>query len=700
MPGRNLRVTPPERAVISRMRESDAMTAMPAPPVATTGVRNERRYRPELQGLRALAVALVVVYHVWFDRISGGVDVFFLISGFLITGQLYRSAQRGNVPLTKNWGRQTARLVPAVAVVLVATVVAGLAILPEARWVQTVREVVASAFFLENWRLAADSVDYSAQHNTASVVQHFWSLSIQVQFYVVWPLLIAGVVLVAGRARLDRTLTRVLAALFVASLAYSVVLTALDQPLAYFHSLTRVWEFALGGLLALWIDKIDLPARLRVFLGWLGVIGLVACGAVLQVGSVFPGFAALWPTCAAALVLLAGATGSRRGADRLLSSTPMRYLGDISYSLYLWHWPVLLFFLVLTGESAADLEGGSFVIVLSLLLAVITYHVVEEPMRQRHESRRSQYRLGVVAVAAILLATGGWQAVSMVRADHGAQIGDSTHPGAMALAPGYTSVAATDEPVDPLPPMVSLGEDWGRTTDPWTCGADPVRPPLESCTLPVDGTPERRIVVVGDSHSQQYLGALEPIAQQNRWEVTTFLKGACPFSTVSETEPESAECLAWNTALVPAVVDLHPDAVFTMASREVRTGLTESTPAGFVEAWTRLSDVGIPVLAVRDNPRFDFRPPDCIQVNGRGAAQCGAEHNAWYPEVPSWVGAPGVPASVRFLDFSDLMCAPDGQCPAEIGNVWVYMDDNHLSATFTASMAPVVEQRIVSAMGW
>lgn len=697
---RNLRVTPPERAVIGRMRESEAMTAMPAPPVSTTGVRSERRYRPELQGLRALAVALVVVYHVWFNRISGGVDVFFLVSGFLITGQLFRSAQRGNIPLTKNWGRQIARLVPAVAVVLVATVVAGVAILPEARWVQTVREVVASAFFLENWRLAADSVDYSAQHNTASVVQHFWSLSIQVQFYVVWPLLIAGVVLVAGRARLDRTLTRVLLALFVASLTYSVVLTALDQPLAYFHSLTRVWEFALGGLLALWIDKIDLPARFRVFLGWLGVIGLVACGAVLQVGSVFPGFAALWPTSAAALVLLAGATGSRRGVDRLLSSTPMRYLGDISYSLYLWHWPVLLFFLVLTGEPSADLEGGSFVIVLSLLLAVITYHVVEEPLRLRHKTRRGQYRLGAVAVAVVLLATAGWQAVAIVRADHGAQIGDSTYPGAMALVPGYTTASPSDEPVDPLPPMVSLGEDWGQKTGAWTCGADPIRPPLESCTLPVDGTPERRIVVVGDSHSQQYLGALQPIAQQNRWEITSFLKGACPFSTVSETEPESAECLAWNTALVPAVVDLKPDVVFTLASRDVRTGLTESTPAGFVEAWTRLSDAGIPVLAVRDNPRFDFRPPDCIQENGRGAAQCGAERNAWYPEVPSWVGAPGVPASVFFLDFSDLMCAPDGQCPAEIGNVWVYMDDNHLSATFTASMAPVVEQRIMSALGW
>jgi hypothetical protein len=119
-----------------------------------------------------------------------------------------------------------------------------------------------------------------------------------------------------------------------------------------------------------------------------------------------------------------------------------------------------------------------------------------------------------------------------------------------------------------------------------------------------------------------------------------------------------------------------------------------------VEAWTRLSDAGIPVLAVRDNPRFDFRPPDCVQEKGRGAPECGAERDAWYPAVPSYVAAPNVPPNVRFLDFSDLLCTPDGQCPAEIGNVLVYMDDNHLTATFTASMAPVVEQRIDAALGW
>lgn len=272
-----------------------------------------RKYRPELQGLRALAAVLVVVYHVWLGRISGGVDVFFLISGFLITGQLFRAAGRGRIEFRPMWGRMIKRLFPAALTVLLAVVGLSILLLPQDRWFQTIKEVFASALYVENWRLAADSVDYFAQHNTASVVQHYWSLSIQGQFYVVWPLLVAVVAFAAVRLRrsLRATLAGTLAALFAVSLAYSVHLTTVNQPLAYFHSLTRVWEFALGGLLALGIDAIVLPRWSRVLAGWLGVAGLVVCGIVLDVGSVFPGYAALWPTVAAALVILAGATGSR-----------------------------------------------------------------------------------------------------------------------------------------------------------------------------------------------------------------------------------------------------------------------------------------------------------------------------------------------------------------------------------------------------
>jgi peptidoglycan/LPS O-acetylase OafA/YrhL len=279
----------------------------------TAGGVARSRFRPELQGLRALAVVLVVVYHVWVGRVSGGVDVFFLITGFLITGGLHRAAARGGVDVLATWRRQFSRLLPAVTVVLVAGVVAGFWLLPENRWMPTVRETVASLLFLQNWELAHNSVDYAARDNAASIVQHFWSLSIQGQFYLLAPLVVAGVAIATRRdgADLHRRLTGTLLAVGAASFAYSVYLTLVNQPLAYFHSATRIWEFALGGLLALWISRIEdrpeLTPGTRAVLGWGGVAALVSCGILLQVDRAFPGWAALWPTLAAAMVLVAGA---------------------------------------------------------------------------------------------------------------------------------------------------------------------------------------------------------------------------------------------------------------------------------------------------------------------------------------------------------------------------------------------------------
>jgi peptidoglycan/LPS O-acetylase OafA/YrhL len=642
------------------------------PPVAT-----QRRFRPELHGLRAVAVALVVVYHVWFGRVSGGVDVFFLITGFLLTGQLLRADP---VPLLRQWARTLGRLLPAALVVLIVTVVAAAVVLPESRWMQTVREVLASAVFLQNWQLAADSVDYAAQSNAASVVQHFWSLSIQVQVMLVAPVLMSLVVLTARGASPRRHLTVLLGGVFVASLAYSAALTATDQPFAYFHTLTRLWEFAFGGLLALVIDHVRIPARTRVRLGWLGLGGLVACGLVLQVGSVFPGYAALWPTGCAALVLLAGDTGSRAGADRLLASAPLRRLGDLSYPLYLWHWPLLVLALVWTREDRLGLGGGLAVIGLSLVLAVGTERLVAVP--------RDAFRVSVAGLAVVLAATACWQLVAVSRTASDGILGDDRYPGALAV-----DVA----PAALLPAPAAVTEDWVRIEH-WEC-APLQRFPHDACRQPVVDEPQRRIVLVGDSHMQQLTGALIPIAERSGWQLISMVFGACPFSTASEVVPDEQTCLDWNDAAAAEIADLRPDAVVTLASRDVRSGLTEQTPTGFVDRWWELADLGIPVLAVRDNPRFDFSPPDCIQQLGRGNAECGVARDAVYAPDPPYALRADVPPNVSFLDIADAVC-DDALCPAERGNVLVYMDDNHLTATYGASMAPVIEEQVRGALGW
>ncbi|MHA6780555.1 acyltransferase family protein [Pseudonocardia saturnea] len=660
------------------MTSTGRAPAAPGPPVAT-----QRRFRPELQGLRAVAVTLVVVYHVWFGRVSGGVDVFFLITGFLLTGGMLRSTHRAAVPLLRQWAHTLGRLLPAALVVLLSVVVGAAVVLPESRWMQTVREVLASALFLQNWQLAADSVDYTARSNAASVVQHFWSLSIQVQVMLVAPVLMALVVLTARSAGVSprRHLTILLGGVFVASLTYSVALTAADQPFAYFHTLTRLWEFAFGGLLALVIDRVAVPARIRVRLGWLGLGGLVACGLVLQVGSVFPGYAALWPTGCAALVLLAGDTGSRAGADRLLSSAPLRRLGDLSYPLYLWHWPLLVLAMVWTREDRLGPGVGFAVIGVSLVLAVLTERLVALP--------RDAFRASVAGLAVVLAATACWQLAAVARTASDGLIGDPVHPG--AAAPADLAVAGL------LPAPAAVTEDWVRIEH-WEC-APLLRFPHDACRQPVVDEPQRRIVLVGDSHVQQLAGALIPIAERSGWQLISMVYGACPFSTASEVVPDEQTCLDWNDAAAAEIADLRPDAVVTLASRDVRSGLTEKTPSGFVDRWWQLADLGIPVLAVRDNPRFDFSPPDCIQQLGRGNPECGVSREAVYAPDPPYALLADVPPNVSFLDIADAVC-DDALCPAERGNVLVYMDDNHLTATYGASMAPVLEEQVRGALGW
>ena len=661
-----------------------------------------RKFRPEIQGLRALAALLVVVYHVWLGRISGGVDVFFLISGFLITGQLYRARSRGRIEFQPMWGRMIKRLFPAALTVLAAVIAVSLVLLPEYRWFQTIREVFAAALYLENWQLASDSVDYFAQHNGASLVQHYWSLSIQGQFYVVWPLLIGLVGLVAARARLNLwwSLLATMAITFTASLAFSVYLTVVNQPLAYFHSATRIWEFALGGLLALVIDRVVLAKPVALVLGWVGVIGIAICGMVLRVGSVFPGYLALWPTVAAALVIAAGATGSKVGADRLLSSRPLVYLGNLSFALYLWHWPVLLLYLIARDRPSVGLLGGTLVIGVSVVLAVLTYHFVEEPVRRSEIGARTRwgaYRFGVLTLAVLLLAVGGWQYYGKQQAAKYAVNADNPmYPGAQALHDG--TLLPVRKGVTPAPSYMALADDW-IGTDAAHCSAAARNPELKICRTD-EPSPVKRVVLIGDSHAEQYLGALRPYAEKHHWQIFSMLRGGCPFTHRSAPYPDlDPGCVRWNRDAVAEIAEMRPDAVVTVGSREVRPGLTEMIPTGYVDSWRDVTAHDIPVVALRDNPRFPRAPVTCVQNKGADAPACATPRARLYADPTPFDMLPDRPDGVYFVDTSRYFCDRT-TCPPVIGNVIVYMDDNHISGTYMATMAPAMGTDIERLLGW
>ncbi|TDX83562.1 acyltransferase family protein, partial [Amycolatopsis arida] len=387
-------------------------------------------------------------------------------------------------------------------------------------------------------------------------------------------------------------------------------------------------------------------------------------------------------------------------ADRLLSTRPLEYLGNLSYALYLWHWPVLLFYLVTLDQPEPGVAGGLLVIAVSLGLAVLTYHFVETPVREGRLGpvlRMGAYRLGVLMLAPVLVMAGAWQVAASQKADYTISLDDPDHPGAISRLPDFTYAGAPDAPLAPR--FISLPNEFAEI-EPEQCHLSPRSVELRVCATETEGPPpERTIVVAGDSHAQQFIGALRPIAERRNWRIVSMLRGGCPFSTRSETVPGDQPCVDWNAHVVEEIVELRPDAVFTTATRDVRVGLTEETPPGFVEQWRALADAGIPVLAARDNPRYDFWPSICVEAKGRHADACATPRAALLAPEPPYRHVPDLPPNVRFLDFSDFLCTED-VCPPVIGNVLVYLDDNHVTETYMRTMAPIVEGEILAVMDW
>ncbi|MDR6413671.1 peptidoglycan/LPS O-acetylase OafA/YrhL [Pseudarthrobacter sulfonivorans] len=676
-------------------------------PADAPSARRKPTFRPEVQGLRALAVLMVVTYHVWLGRVSGGVDVFLLISAFLLTLSFVRKVEAGtSLNLLRHWLHLFKRLLPAAVVVILGVLAGTWLILPQSRWPAVLDQAWASLLYRENWLLADTAVDYYAQdHAGASPLQHFWSLSIQGQVFILWPLVFAGSALV-WRLLLRRyntsyraVLAAAFAAILAASLAFSVEQTATNQAYAYFDTRARLWEFALGSLLALGLPLLKPGKVLRLILGWTGMVAMVSCGLLLTVDRAFPGFVALWPTLAAAAIIVAGQSGSRFGVDRLLSWKPLVSLGDNSYALYLWHWPVLVLALAATGVESPTLIQGGAIIAASVVLAVLTTRFVEKPLREWHWPQVRAWRTAVVVAACCAILAGPvavWQtSLSAEEAATAAQPRELT-PGAAQLTAGNGGTPTPEARIIPAP--AALDNDWAGIHAPCIDENSTVDPVLEGCRQAVpSGEITKRIVVLGDSHAQQYLAALAPIAEARGWELVTLLMPACRFGAESETR--NAECNAYNRASAAYVLEHRPDAVFTVATLTHEEAPFETEVPAYLEGIQPIADAGIEIVGIRDNPRFTFSMPECAQRNGPEAPACNPPLNESLVDPSPLESYRGKVDGLHLMDLSDFIC-PGGTCPAVVGNVYVYKDDNHLSRTYVESMIPMFEERLLAATGW
>jgi peptidoglycan/LPS O-acetylase OafA/YrhL len=595
------------------------------------------------------------------------------------------------------------RLLPAVVVVLLGILAATALFVPRSRWSEILSQTWSSLFYFQNWALAANSVDYYAtDQSIASPLQHFWSLSVQGQVFILWPLLfaLAAVIAKAAKIRIRRAVLLVFGSVFVASLTFSIYETYTNQVHAYFDTRTRLWEFAFGTLLVLALPYLKLPQPVRVAAGWIGLAAMLSGGFILDVQGQFPGYVALWPLVAAALIILAGQTESPFGADRLLTWKPLNRLGDMSYALYLWHWPVLIIYLIWRGREEVGPVGGTAIIGLSLVLAYLTTRFVERPLRSMQWAEKKKRRAAVVmAICVVIVATpvAGWQQILRMESQRAQQEAVRNNPGARVLTAGYEDKSDFGAPVLPL--LSDIGKEWGTLDG--DCESMEDAPPKELmdpyCMATADEDYDGTILVLGDSHSQQWLGGLEPIAEERDYRVISVTMGACKFGAPSE--QRRAECNEFNSTALNYAKKLKPDAVIVVGTDSHPTERNDTVVDGLAEAANELGTSGIPVIAMRDNPRFDFNMISCVEKFGAASDNCRFPLDQKLADAESIAQQFSTMENVTLIDMTDLIC-PDGLCEPIIGNVRVYMDHNHLGSTYVESMKDELDRRLSDALGW
>ncbi|SPM43084.1 acyltransferase [Mycobacterium numidiamassiliense] len=701
-------------------------------------------YRPDIEGLRAVAVVAVVLFHAGVPGVGGGfvgVDVFFVISGFLITGLLWREVSTtGAVGLRRFYGARARRLLPASATVGIVTAICAVVLSPPLQVRTIIGDGIASALYVSNYRFAMQGVDYFGGQIPPSPYQHYWSLGVEEQFYLIWPALIIGTAwFIRGVRRFTkvrattsspRPYLMVLALVAVLSFALSLLDTYLVPAVAFFSLPTRAWQLAAGGLVALTAGLWRrLPPRVAAIIGWVGLgLILLAC-TQLSATTPYPGTAALLPVLGAVLLIGAGSAAPAQGCGRVLAVSPMRAIGRISYSWYLWHWPVLLFAALLVGHPLG-LIGRLATVLVSGGLAVLTLRFIENPLRFAAPIRRSA--IGSLALGAVATAVAVGVGVALL----------IVVPSPVGRGPAAAALKITVEPVasgaamDTYEAAVQLGFAQVQTAVAASAGLKAVPSNLDPSLTRAEGEqkalflngcmrtfievghPEcaagdtastSTVALIGDSNAAMWNPGFQQIATERHWRLEMLARAGCPLLDVPTinftSHREYFECNDWRDQIVARLRTEHPKLIVLSVWRRYGGVLGSDDryrfPAGFtpydpawIDSMARLVQLlrgtGAKVLVLGPIPDPQSVPSDCLSRHLDDATFCS-------PPRSMAVKEPGIVAETvatkasggQYANITELFCAAE-RCPVIVGNSLVYFDRNHLTSEYVRILAPVV----------
>ncbi|MGH3762145.1 acyltransferase family protein [Actinophytocola sp.] len=706
----------------------ETVTEQRREPAATSGTeRASRGFRTDVQALRAIAVLAVVVNHLWPGWLPGGyigVDVFFVISGFLISSHLTREINTtGRLRLGRFYARRARRLLPAAFLVLGACLVAAYFLLPYPRWADTAQESFASATYWENWLLAVNSVDYSAADAAASIVQHYWSLSVEEQFYLFWPVLLFGLYKIHHRPAQLTGMVLVGAG----SLAYSVYLTEQSPNEAYFVTPVRIWEFALGAVIALAGARLALPRVAAGFVAFAGLAMIVGSAFAYTHETPFPGYLALVPTVGTALVIMAGHRGETQWHTVVTASRPVQLVGDVSYSLYLWHWPLILLAPFALGDllpaGRMTLPYELAVLGAALLLSIVSTYLVEDLFRTWKPLARST-RLtftgmvgGLVVLASVAYGLTWTYDRHVEQAEREAErqvaeVAKRPPPchGAPAMVPAH-GCASRFGPAK----VVEMGpvNEYYRLVD--GCGSTGDNMVGDKRTTVVcdfsEGEPDPRTVwLIGDSHAQQWQSPLFDLARERKWILKLAYLGGCPFADIEfggyavpgADKAGAQACMDWTPRMAKVIAADRPAAVVMTfyARKEIADDGSGRSQAeqyrdGLEPYWRLWTGLGARVVVLADPPlNGAVRDADCVVINPTDPNACAVDRKVAQPPDPLVEATRTTRVrGVSLVDLTDYFC-DRRHCYAVVGNVAVYYDANHLNREFSRSLKPMIERSL------
>lgn len=642
-------------------------------------------YRGDIEGLRALAILLVVAAHAGVPWLAGGfvgVDVFFVLSGYLITGLLLREAtDTGQIAFGAFYLRRLRRLMPALILMVVVTALVAAIVLPPGQQLQQPSAAAMAALWASNIYFALAQMDYFSPGTDSNLFLHTWSLGVEEQFYLVWPLLL---LLFIGRRQGILRMSRLRVAMLfivVAGFASSWLLTPRHPQIAFYMMPVRAWEFAAGALIWLGfrgkvqgLQGSKINVGLVQVAGWAGLAMVVVSALAFGSSTPYPGWRAVIPVIGAMAMVWAGSHGVDTGVSRLLSLRPMQQLGRVSYAWYLWHWPALLLGYAIAGSQGAWVRVVA--VTISLGIAAVSYRWVEYPVR--HQSwwlnhRRVALVSGLAAVVLINVLTMQWFNMAATRL---------SEPDIQRY-----SKARSDTPA-----IYAEGcDDFYQSSLVRPCNSGPSDAPHTA-------------VLMGDSIAGQWFPAVAQVFGVRGWRLVVLTKSSCPM--VDETffyariGREYTECSTWRRDALAQVASWHPDIV--LLSTVATNGFSQAQwTEGTSRVLSAIDGSSGRIFILRGTPRLPFDGPDCLSAHEGRPKWLGPARTCQAPfsdphdaAVLQWLQqASSRFANVQVIDMNDLVC-PQGICSAEHAGMIVFRDAQHMTASFAGSLAPALGRRI------